>query len=172
MWALARLAPARYGSLFDSLALSYAAKLANAEVVPVMLTTFEYGDRGTVLAAFAAVAEAQGPGTAEGCARAANMGFAWPGFWQQPEQQPEQHPFRPVTCSQLVHRPVSWCPAGLPQSTLLALLATIQYGDLKRMPADSAAWVLLLAAHARCRRTDSRVQACYQELKRSSSRMR
>jgi hypothetical protein len=67
---------------------------------------------------------------------------------------------------------VSWCTAGLPQSTLLALLATIQYGDLKRMPADSAAWVLLLAAHARCRRTDSRVQACYQELKRSSSRMR
>ena len=63
-------------------------------------------------------------------------------------------------------------PAGLPQSTLMALLATLHPGDLKRMPADAAAWVLVLAAHARCRRTDSRVQACYQELKRSSSRMR
>ena len=79
VWALARLAPARYGSLFDSLALSYAAKLAHAEVVPVLQTVFEYGDRSTVLAAFAAVAEAQGAGTAGG--------LRGPGIWQQPEQQ-------------------------------------------------------------------------------------
>lgn len=59
VWALARLAPGRYASLFDSLALSYAAKLAHTEQVAI-ITTFDYPDRATLLAAFAAVAEAQG----------------------------------------------------------------------------------------------------------------
>lgn len=66
VWALVRLAPARYGSLFDSLALSYAAKLAHTEVIPIMHTTFEYADRAVVLGAFAAVADAQGEGWAGG----------------------------------------------------------------------------------------------------------
>ncbi|PSC72706.1 hypothetical protein C2E20_3809 [Micractinium conductrix] len=57
--ALAALAPGRYGRLFDALAIAYAAKLSQGAHMSSTFYGFTHEERGAVLAAFAAVTQAQ-----------------------------------------------------------------------------------------------------------------
>lgn len=59
MSALAALAPGRYGRLFDALAIAYAAKLSQGAHMSSTFYGFTHEERGAVLAAFAAVTQAQ-----------------------------------------------------------------------------------------------------------------